>query len=153
MFKAVGMAPRHWAVVRSMGVMWVLAVLVLVGVGVSGGCTHDEAGRYYADKRYPRRPVKEVQVLHDAPGKPYEVIADYQAKGLGATEGFVRKKAAEIGADAVIVSKLGGYRSRDEQWAGQDRHSNTYTRITATAIRYTHADTTSNQDQDADQTD
>jgi len=48
----------------------------------------------------------------------------------------MRKKGAEIGADAVIVSLLGGNYSLNEQWADKDRYSQTYTRIAATAIKF-----------------
>jgi hypothetical protein len=48
----------------------------------------------------------------------------------------MRKEAAKIGADAVIVGTYGGYRSRDDAWAGRDRYADLYSRITGTAIRY-----------------
>ena len=48
----------------------------------------------------------------------------------------MRKKGADIGADAVIVSLLGGQYSKSEEWADKDRYSTTYSRITATAIRF-----------------
>lgn len=72
--------------------------------------------------------------MHEAPTKPYTVIADLQARG--ATVDYMRKEAARIGADAVIVGTYGGYRSYHDEWAGKDKHSDTYTRITGTAIRY-----------------
>ena len=62
------------------------------------------------------------------------MIADFQSRGESPEA--VRKKAADIGADAVIISILGGYYSRSEEWAGSDRHAATYNRITGTAIRY-----------------
>ena len=68
------------------------------------------------------------------PSRPYEVIADFQARG--ASIEYMRKKAAEIGADAVIVGTYGGYRSKSDDWANHDKYSNTYSRITGTAIRY-----------------
>jgi hypothetical protein len=48
----------------------------------------------------------------------------------------MRQKAADIGADAVIVSTLGGYRSQNAEWASDDTYGNFYSRITATAIKY-----------------
>ena len=46
----------------------------------------------------------------------------------------MQRKAAKIGADAVIVVPLGGYRSKSDEWAEQDTEGRTYSRITATAI-------------------
>ena len=98
------------------------------------GCVSDQAHRYYADERYPPRAVDEVELLYEAPAQPHVVIADFQARG--ASLKYMRKKAAEIGADAVIVGMYGGYRSKSDEWASEDKHSNTYSRITGTAIRY-----------------
>lgn len=111
----------------------IVAVIFAFGLFLSG-CASDEAARYYATERYPARPAKEVEVLHAAPTRPHQVIADFQARN--ASVEAMRKKAAEIGADAVIVTILGGYRSTSEEWAGEDRYSTSYSRITATAIRY-----------------
>lgn len=110
------------------------------------GCVSDQAHRYYLDERYPPKDVEDVEVLWRAPEEPYTVIADFQARpgGLGpgirshgewAAE-YMQKKAAQIGADAVIVGTYGGYRAKGDEWAGIDRHSETYSRITGTAIKY-----------------
>lgn len=48
----------------------------------------------------------------------------------------MRKKAAAVGADAVIVTILGGYYSISEEWAESDSYSHTYSRIAGTAIKY-----------------
>jgi hypothetical protein len=113
-------------------------VLVIVGASVFPfclvGCVSDEANRYYLTETLPPKNVKDVEVLREAPQRPYIVIADLQANH--ASIGYVRKRAAQIGADAVIVVPVGGYYSRDEVWAGKDRNSNTYTRMLATAIKY-----------------
>ena len=61
-------------------------------------------------------------------------LADFQSRGE--SEKSVRKKAAKIGADAVIISTLGGFYHLSTQWAGEDSQSNTYTRICGTAIIY-----------------
>ncbi|TWT45124.1 hypothetical protein RAS1_15460 [Phycisphaerae bacterium RAS1] len=98
------------------------------------GCVSDEAHRYYATDRFPERPESDVEVLYAAPSEPYEVIADFQARR--ADEAYMRKQAAKIGADAVIVGTYGGYRSKGDDWASQDKHNDSYTRITGTAIRY-----------------
>jgi hypothetical protein len=48
----------------------------------------------------------------------------------------LQKMAAEIGADAVIVVPVGGWYSQDEVWAGKDKNSSNYNRLTGTAIKY-----------------
>ena len=48
----------------------------------------------------------------------------------------MRAKAAKVEADAVIVSYHGEYVSTREQWAKQQQHKDSYSRITATAIKY-----------------
>jgi len=115
--------------VKPGGCFSALSVAVLVGA-----CVSDQAHRYYAHTKYPPKPVDQVEVLYEAPSRPYEVIADFQARG--ASVKYMRKKAAEIGADAVIVGTYGGYRSRRDEWAGQDKYADSYSRITGTAIRY-----------------
>ena len=72
--------------------------------------------------------------MRQSPTAPYTVIADFQARG--ATIEQMRTKAAKIGADAVIVSTVGGYRSRSDEWASDDSYADYYSRITATAIIY-----------------
>lgn len=98
------------------------------------GCASDVANRYYAEQKFAATPVSEVQILWQAPSRPYKVIADFQSRGESPKD--LQRKAADIGADAVIVSLLGGNYSLSEQWASEDRHSKTYSRITGTAIRY-----------------
>jgi hypothetical protein len=95
-------------------------------------CANDVANRYYGTVRYPPKKPSEVELLRRAPTRDYVVIADFQSRGE--TPEDLRKKAAEIGADAVIVSILGGYYSVNEEWAGSE--GSTYSRITGTAIRY-----------------
>jgi hypothetical protein len=95
-------------------------------------CATDVANRYYGTAKYPPRNPVEVQLLRRAPTKEYVVIADFQSRGESPED--IRKKAADIGADAVIISILGGHYSRSEEWAGSE--ATTYSRITGTAIRY-----------------
>jgi hypothetical protein len=97
-------------------------------------CATDVANRYYASTTYPPSQPEQVEVLRQAPSRPYEVIADFQSRGDSVKA--VRNKAAKIGADAVIISTLGGYYERAEEWASSDAQSNTYSRICGTAIRY-----------------
>ena len=91
------------------------------------------ANRYYSSEHYPPKKSSEVEVLHKNPTRPYEVIADFQARDAGETT--MRRMAAKIGADAVIVSLLGGHFSGT--WADEKTWSNeTYSRVTGTAIKY-----------------
>jgi Na+-transporting methylmalonyl-CoA/oxaloacetate decarboxylase gamma subunit len=110
----------------------VIAVLVLLFCAI--GCMSDEANRFYLKERLPAKNVEDVEVLWAAPERPYTVIADFQANK--ATVKHMRKRAAEVGADAVIVVPAGGWYSRKEVWADEDRHSDSYKRLTATAIIY-----------------
>jgi hypothetical protein len=112
---------------RSVRLAWVCGLC-------AAGCVSDAAHRYYAVERYPPRKAAEVEVLRDLPSRPFDVIADLQARG--ASIEWMRKEAAKIGADAVIVGTYGGYRSRSDEWASQDEHADSYTRITGTAIKY-----------------
>lgn len=98
-------------------------------------CVSDQAHRYYADRRYPPREPDEVEVLFKTPEQEHEVIADFQARGASAR--YMQKKAAKIGADAVIIGTYGGWRAVNEEWASRDQYSGSYTRISGTAIRYT----------------
>lgn len=111
-----------------------LTLLVLSSMLLLGGCAQDVANRYYSAQTFPARPAGEVQVLWQKPTRAFTVIADFQSRGESPDD--MRKKAAAIGADAVIISLLGGNYSRSEEWAGKDRHSTTYSRIAATAIKY-----------------
>src|ERR1700712_5769558 len=101
---------------------------------LGGGCASDVANRYYASERLAPRPITEVQVLWGKPTQPFSVLADFQSRGESPDD--MRKKGADIGADAVIVSLLGGQYSKSEEGADKDRYSTTYSRITATAIRF-----------------
>ncbi len=96
-------------------------------------CASDVANRYYGSEHYPPKKSSEVAVLYKNPTRPYEVIADFQAHDAG--EAAMRRQAARIGADAVIVSRLGGRYSGN--WADEKNWSNgTYSRVTGTAIKY-----------------
>jgi uncharacterized protein YbjQ (UPF0145 family) len=98
------------------------------------GCVSDEANRYYLKERLPAKNIKEVEVLYEEPQQSYVVVADFQA--CNASIKHMRKRAAEIGADAVIVVPAGGWYSRNEIWADKDRQSNSYSRLIGTAIQY-----------------
>ncbi|GAB6192757.1 hypothetical protein [Desulfocastanea catecholica] len=117
-------------------------LIILISLLLSS-CATDVANRYYATERYASRPVAEVELLTSEPTEPYIVVADFQMRGESANG--MRKRAADIGADAVIVTILGGYYSGTEEWAGKDYYKGkiennkivgTYTRIVGTAIKY-----------------
>jgi hypothetical protein len=48
----------------------------------------------------------------------------------------MRRRAAEIGGDGVILVRGGGLYDRNEVWASADRYSNTYHRLLATVIKF-----------------
>lgn len=110
-----------------------LFILIATQILIAG-CAYDEAHRYYADERYPARDPEQVEILHSKPDRPHVIIADLQARGASAE--YMRKEAAKIGGDAVIVSFYGGYRARSDEWAGQDAQKHTYSRITGTVLKY-----------------
>ncbi len=115
-----------------------LSVIILLTaaplIGWLGGCRTDEAARYYAAERYPARPVTEVQVFDRKPEREFEVIADIQAYNV--TPDYMRRRAAEIGGDAVILVRGGGRYDQNEVWASADRHSTSYVRLLATVIKF-----------------
>jgi hypothetical protein len=107
------------------------------------GCVRDEANRCYLKEQLPPKQGSEVQILREAPQRPYTVIADLQAGRTyfwifewDTSPKYMQKRAAEVGADAVIVVSAGGDYSRSEVWAGKDRHSNSQNRMLGTAIKY-----------------
>ncbi len=94
---------------------------LLVGAALLvGGCATDVANRYYATERYPEKAVQNVELLNSKPSRQFVVIADFQSRGETAER--LREKAAKIGADAVIVTVVGGVYHRGEQWAGDDAY-------------------------------
>jgi len=101
---------------------------------LTASCAHDVANRYYGNVHYPPKNPDDVQVLREKPSRDFIVIADFQSRGETVRD--MQEKAAQIGADAVIISILGGKYSRSEEWAGEDRYKDTYSRITGTAIKY-----------------
>lgn len=116
--------------IRATGLPLILALIPCL----LSSCVSDQAFRYYAIERYPAKQMDQVSVLFDNPSQAYEVIADFQARG--ASVNYMREQAAKVGADAVIVGRYGGYKSRGDTWAGTDKYADTYTRITGTAIRF-----------------
>jgi hypothetical protein len=113
---------------------WSLPSICLI-VLTFASCSTDVANRYYATKQYSPKETEAVQLLYQKPSRKFEVIADFQSRGESAES--LRKKAAKIGADAVIVTAVGGSYALNEEWAGKDRMGHTYSRILGTAIVYT----------------
>lgn len=101
---------------------------------VACSCNSDVANRYYSATRYPAKASNEIELLSTEPARPYEVIADFQSRSDSPES--LRRKAAKIGADAVIVTTLGGRYSSSEKWADQQGDRTLYTRIVGTAIKY-----------------
>lgn len=98
------------------------------------GCATDVANRYYGTERYAPKEAKDVELLQHRPSREFVVIADFQSRGDSPEA--MRKRAAAIGADAVIVTILGGFYSRGDEWADKDTQGDSYSRITGTAIKY-----------------
>ena len=111
--------------------------IALIFFGLSFiGCATDVANRYYASEQYPPKNKEDVLILNSKPNKPFIVIADFQSRGE--TPSDLQEKAAKIGADAVIVSHIGGYYSRSEEWASKDRYQGEFhDHILGTAIKFT----------------
>lgn len=112
--------------------MYKLTALLITALFMTG-CAHDVANRYYVSEHYEAKNPSEVELLWRAPNRSYIVIADFQARGES-PEDF-RNKAAAIGADAIIVTTLGGDAKQDA-WASTNTVSDTYTRIVGSAIKY-----------------
>ncbi len=113
---------------------WFIRILPLVLALLSCSCAQDVASRYYAAQQYPAKEPKEVELLYRAPTRAFDVIADSQSRGESPNS--MKKRAAKIGADAIIVTPLGGLYSPGEQWAGSDRMSGTHSRLVGSAIKY-----------------
>ena len=112
-----------------------LIALIIFGLSLVG-CATDIANRYYASEQYPPKTKEEVLILNSKPTRAFIVIADFQSRGETASD--LQAKAAKIGADAVIVSHVGGLYSRSEEWASKDRYKGEfYDHILGTAIKFT----------------
>ncbi len=96
------------------------------------GCRTDVANRYYGSVRYSAKEPSQVLLLSDRPKEDFDVLADFQSVGESPED--IREKAAQIGADAVIVTRVGGNYHFDEEWADQDRYAGTGRRIVGAAI-------------------
>lgn len=99
-----------------------------------GSCVTDEANRYFASEQYPATNPSSVEVLTSRPAKPFKVIAEFQSRGE--SDRSYKRKAAAIGADAIIVKNLGGYASLHSDWAGEDPYADSHSRRVAIAIKY-----------------
>lgn len=101
-----------------------LAMLTLVAVG----CTTVEVTRTTKDK-YSRTPVAEVKILKTTPAEAYEeigsvVVSGFKIKEAAKMHEELRRKAAAIGAEAVILTTENVDAKKDSYWA------------TGTAIRF-----------------
>lgn len=118
------MSARQFAAVGAM--LWLCLLL--------SSCAEDVANRYYSSQRYAPKIPRAVELLRRAPDRPFLVIADLQSRGESPEA--MRKRAAAIGADAVIVTPLGGFANPGDQWASGDSMSQIYTRLIGSAIKY-----------------
>ena len=50
----------------------------------------------------PPKPAQQVAIIHSLPGRPYQVVAEFQ--GIGLSESRIRQMGGKLGADAVYVS-------------------------------------------------
>lgn len=120
-------------VTNPLRVILMLALLIAVT-----GCASDVANRYYGGVRYPPKRPNQVEILRRRPDRNFTVIADFQSRGE--TVAAMQEKAAQIGADAVIISILGGFAGAGadlrEEPVAADRSTNIYSHITGTAIIY-----------------
>ena len=105
----------------------------LLGIALASvnGCASDVANRYYGSVKYPTKAPSQVLVLSNRPSQDFDVIADFQSRNESPED--LRIKAAEIGADAVIVTVLGGHYKSSDHWANQDT-AGAGNRIVGTAI-------------------
>lgn len=97
------------------------------------GCATDQAHRYYLDKKLAPKPVNQVEILWAPPANRYILIADYQSRGERPAD--MQKRAADDGADAVIVTLIGGFVSLSKENLEPDRFQQ-FSRITGSAIVY-----------------
>lgn len=125
---------RHMTNLSTMKIHQHATLGLLIVASLLAGCATDVANRYYAAEKYPPKETKDVELLWQRPAREFVVIADFQSRGESSEA--MRRRAAKIGADAVIVAILGGLYNTSEEWAGHDSQSNTYSRITGTAIKY-----------------
>lgn len=107
-------------------------IIAAITATALAGCAEDVANRYYASQAYPPKPLADVEILTAPPNRPHDVIADFQSRGD--TPKSLQKKAAKIGADAIIVTRLGGLVPSGNEWAGQKTVDGD--RIFGTAIKY-----------------
>lgn len=105
---------------------------VAVAILSLAGCRTDVANRYYGSVRYPAKDPSQVALLSDRPKGDFVVLADFQSVGESPED--IREKAAQIGADAVIVNRVGGDYHFDEDWADQDKAAGVWRRVVGTAI-------------------
>ena len=109
----------------------IFAYCLVIALSSFGGCASDVANRYYGSVKYPPKAPSQVLVLNNRPSQDFDVIADFQSRNESPED--LRVKAAEIGADAVIVTVLGGHYKSSDHWADQDT-GGSGNRIVGTAI-------------------
>jgi len=85
-------------------------------------------------ERFAPRDPQEVELLWDKPQEDYVVIGHFHSRGDSPKS--IRKRAARIGADAVIVTPLAGESVKVDTPSRMPQLSRPYSRIVGEAIRY-----------------
>src|SRR5262245_22682518 len=84
----------------------ILATLLLLG-GIIAGCSNVQVLRLTSET-FPAHEVSEVAILSDEPDTSHVKIAELSetssSDGVETLQGHILKKAAELGADAVVFS-------------------------------------------------
>ncbi len=88
-----------------------ILIPILVCWTFFSGCTTGEK-KFTTDTRYPATEPKSVEILTNEPDRPYESIGTVKGKGALYSSDrdlhdAMRKEAAEMGAQAVIIQKKG----------------------------------------------
>jgi hypothetical protein len=86
-----------------------ITILMIVSLITLAGCESTTV----VGHTYPAVPTNSVQVLYQEPKRPYEVLAFVQSNkswemSSAADVADLRKKAAKVGADALIVTSVHG---------------------------------------------
>lgn len=119
-----------------------LLVAALLFIISSCATSSDLSYRYYGSQSRQSKSQSSVKVLFEKPTEKYESIADFQGRGSSDLIKKFQQKAAEIGADALIVTTSNEGYSYSTEWAGDGiAKSNKFEkfenrRIFATAIIY-----------------
>lgn len=94
---------------------WCRCLALLILASVICACTFSRVNLQVSDIKYPPKNPSAVQVFYEPPKVPYKEIGVVSAETMwtiGAAIEAMREKAAEVGADAIIIrqtSAASGY--------------------------------------------